>query len=282
MKFSKKFLNIFAALTILFSTTPALANGVLWEDKEALCDAMEKITEDRPCGYCQFIYSSEIGQPLLKECLEYALDIGRYDLAKRLIKVFGELHIDINEVEGLNALVVRTGRNDLYEDLKKAGYRIATADDFEATGRLLEAAIASENVDLTDKILKSGFDPNAAEIYEFYLYPPLHSCLVKIGGIADDCNGHGFEYPENRMRAQKVVEIVKLLCDHGANPYLGAGKSGEETAFDLLEELNPENKDNCYGKLEFYNKEATDFCHEIYKILKDYIYNSECVRNNED
>lgn len=281
MKIFKKFLSSAIALTTLFSVNSVFANGILPEDEEAICDAMEKITEDRSCGYCQFIYSSSIGESLLKESLKYALDIGRLDLAKRLIKVFGELHIDINEVDGLDAMVIKTGRKDLYEDLVKAGYKVAALDDCEAMNNLLEAAIESENVDFVEEILKGGFDPNAAGIYELSLYPPLHSCLVRIGGISDDGNGHGFEYLDNRVKVKKLVKIVKLLCDYGANPYLGAGKSGEETAFDLLEELNPENENNCYGKLEFYSKKAKCFCHGIYKTLKGYIYNSECVRNQE-
>lgn len=276
MNFIKKFLSIFASLTTLFSITPVFANGILPEDEKALCDAMEKITEDRSCGYCQFIYSSEIGPSLLKECLIYALDIGRYNLAKRLIKVFGEFNIDINEVERLDYYVIKTGRKDLYEDLKKAGYKVATADDFEAMGSLLYAAISSENVGLTEEILKSGFDPNASGIYEFYLYPPLHDCLVTIGGISSDDNGYGFRSTEGRRNVINLLKIVKLLCEYGADPYLSSGKSGEETAFDILEKLNPENKDNCYGKLEFYSKKEVAFCHFIYKELKSYIDNCTC------
>lgn len=40
-----------------------------------ICNTVEALTEKKPTGYCQFIYSSEIGVPLLKEGLKYVLDL---------------------------------------------------------------------------------------------------------------------------------------------------------------------------------------------------------------
>lgn len=281
----KKFFSCLTVFATLFSATPVFANGVLPEDMEVICDTINRLTDKhrRTPGYvsCQSIQDSPWGEPLLKEGLKYALVLGRYNLATKLIGVFREVSMDINEVEGLDYLVVKTGNKKVYDALVESGYKISEPcykGDFYHSKALLHAAVESENVGFVKHFLEKGFSPNDVDEYDFYMYP-LHSALEKIISITDDYNEHGFEYPENRVRVENLKEIIKLLIQEGADPYLYAGKGLDETAITILEELNPDNEENCYSKLEYYPKEIVDFCKKLYSDLKKIISENQiCLK----
>lgn len=270
MKFLKKISVSLAIASFLCSPISVFANGILPEDKEAICTAMEKITEDRVTGHCQFIYSSTLGKPLLKESITYALKLGKYELAERFIKVFGNFY-DVNEIDNLGYNVIKTGNKSLYDTLVHAKYKFSTPENCSEYNNLLHAAIASENPEFVDKYLNEGFNPNSEDPYNFYRYP-LHICLAKIADITEEYNGHGLEYPNNRARIENLMKIIKLLCEKGAEAYRYAGKFEDQSAYSLLEELNPENEKNCYSKLEFYSEDSIAFCKKIYETIKEYVY----------
>lgn len=278
MSFKKIFSGLSASV-LLFASVPAFANGVPAEDKETICKAMEKITEKRQSGYCQFIYESPVGKSLLAESIKYALDLGKYKLAEKFIDIFANFY-DLNDIEDLDYLVVKTGKKDLYESLIKKGYKTLTADTCTEWNNLLHAAIESENLEFVEKFLNEGFDPNNASIYRFERYP-LHICLAKIASIADSNNGHGIEQADSKAEIEHLSKIIKLLCEKGADPFLCSGKMEDKSAFDLLEELNPENEKNCYDKLEFYDKDSVEFCEKLYQTLRSYIYSKDDIQESE-
>lgn len=267
----KKIFSCLTVLATLFSATPSFANGVLPEDKEVICDTINRLTDEhrRTPGYVpyQSIQESPWGKPLLEEGLKYALDLGRYNLATKLIGVFREVSMDINEVEGLDYLVVKTGNKKVYDALVESGYHIPMQ-------RTLIAAIESESVEMVKHILEKDYNLYGDESVLTY---HLDTVLEKIMFMANENNGYGFKHqPENKIRVEKLKEIIKLLIQKGADPYLC---DDYESAITLLEKLNPDNEENCYMKLEYYQKDEVNYCKKLYSDLKKIISENQiCLK----
>ncbi|MBQ6143350.1 MAG: hypothetical protein IJI84_02520 [Clostridia bacterium] len=274
--FLKRFFGCTASLVVLFSSVSTFAWIVSDEDKETICNAVESLAKRTSLERtCPFICANrELGRPLLKEGLKYALDLKKYSLAEKIMDLivgYGLIvNMDINEVEMLDYYVVKTGNKNLYKKLINAGYKMSTPT---SGNNLLYAAVKSENLKLVDKFLSQGFDPNDSGPWGVDddlcggFYTPLIYCLEKIQDISNEYNFYGFQYPENRKRVENLIEIVKTLCSHGADTTYEGNKC-VGSVFYYLEALNPDNKENCYEKFEYYNKDTIEFCRKIYNDLR--------------
>lgn len=271
----KKIFSCVGLFVVLFSSFPVFGWGVSDEDKEIICNTVEALTQetswDKP--YPFVCANRELGKPLLKEGLKYALDLKKYDLAEKIINLIvgyaSIIDININEVAMLDYFVIKTGNKNLYKKLVKSGYTMSTPT---SGNNLLYAAVKSENLELVDEFLNQGFNPDAKgpwindDLFDGF-YNPLRFCLEKIYDISNEYNCYGFWYPENRKRVENLIKIVQTLRSHGAEDIYSGTKCSESVVV-FLEGLNPNNKENRYEKFEYYDKDMIGFCKKVYNDLR--------------